>query len=85
MEYIPYHASFFHQLYISYLKGLLVVNAEDAEVLSNRHRTVSENEIAFAETEQLHHIPDTSMAEESWENLHEVTLPLYQPCREKYM
>ncbi|XP_056012006.1 syntaxin-17-like isoform X2 [Ostrea edulis] len=44
---------------------------EDTEVLSNRNRTVSENELVFAGTEQLHHIPDTSMAEESWENLHE--------------
>ncbi|XP_062584894.1 syntaxin-17-like [Saccostrea cucullata] len=45
--------------------------ADDTDVFSSRHRTVSENELLIAGTEQLHQIPDCSQAEESWENLHE--------------
>ncbi|XP_061165186.1 syntaxin-17-like isoform X2 [Saccostrea echinata] len=44
---------------------------DDTDVFSGRQRTVSENELLIVETEQLHHIPDSSQAEESWENLHE--------------
>ncbi|XP_022320327.2 syntaxin-17-like isoform X1 [Crassostrea virginica] len=49
---------------------------DGVELFSERQRTVSENELEFTDTQQIHKIPDDSQAEESWENLHESLVDL---------
>ena len=60
-------------VFIALLISIVSLDKEDGvELFSERQRTVSENELEFTDTQQIHKIPDDSQAEESWENLHEV-------------
>lgn len=58
-----------HTVYL--LLFFFQLDKDDSEVFLER--TLSENELDISGMEQLHQIPDNSQAEESWENLHEVS------------